>query len=256
MNRLDDVVRYPTDTQYQQTRETLKFDGKQIKLSGQLEIRDVTFGYSPLDKPLIEGFNLSVAPGRRVALVGGSGSGKSTVAKIVSGLYKPWKGEVLFDGIPREQLPRDLIANSLSVVDQEVFLFGGTVAENVTMWDSTVPMLRVSQPSRDAAIDEVIEAREGGYQSKVQEGGGNYSGGQCQRLEISRSLVGEPTIMILDEATSALDPHTEQHIDESLRRRGCTCLIIAHRLSHRSAMLTRSSSWSGARSCSAARTSS
>jgi NHLM bacteriocin system ABC transporter peptidase/ATP-binding protein len=231
MNRLDDVIRYPPDTQYEQTREKLKFEGNQIKLSGHVELRDITFGYSPLDKPLIEGFNLSVAPGRRVALVGGSGSGKSTVAKIVSGLYKPWKGEVLFDGIPRERLPRDLIANSLSVVDQEVFLFGGTVAENVTMWDSTVPMLRVSQASRDAAIDEVIEAREGGYQSKVQEGGGNYSGGQCQRLEISRALVGEPTIMILDEATSALDPHTEQHIDESLRRRGCTCLIIAHRLS-------------------------
>jgi ABC-type bacteriocin/lantibiotic exporter with double-glycine peptidase domain len=231
MNRLDDVTRYPTDTQYEQTREKLEFDGKQIKLSGHVELRDITFGYSPLDKPLIEGFSLSVEPGRRVALVGGSGSGKSTVAKIVSGLYKPWQGEVLFDGIPREQLPRDLIANSLSVVDQEVFLFGGTVAENVTMWDSTVPMLRISQSSRDAAIDDVIEAREGGYQSKVQEGGGNYSGGQCQRLEISRSLVGEPTIMILDEATSALDPHTEQHIDESLRRRGCTCIIIAHRLS-------------------------
>jgi NHLM bacteriocin system ABC transporter peptidase/ATP-binding protein len=231
MNRLDDVIRYPADTQYEQTREKLEFEGRQIKLSGHIELRDITFGNSPLDKPLIENFNLTVAPGRRVALVGGSGSGKSTVAKIASGLYKPWSGEILFDGIPRERLPRDLIANSLSVVDQEVFLFGGTVAENVTMWDSTVPMLRISQSSRDAAIDDVIEAREGGYQSKVQEGGGNYSGGQCQRLEISRSLVGEPTIMILDEATSALDPHTEQHIDESLRRRGCTCIIIAHRLS-------------------------
>jgi NHLM bacteriocin system ABC transporter peptidase/ATP-binding protein len=231
MNRLDDVTRYPIDTQYDQTREKLRFEGRQVKLSGHVELRNVTFGYSPLEKPLIENFNLVVKPGRRVALVGGSGSGKSTVAKIVSGLYKAWEGEVLFDGIPRERLPRDLIANSLGVVDQEIFLFGGTVGENITMWDGTVPMARVSQSSRDAAIDDVIESREGGYQSKVQEGGGNFSGGQCQRLEISRSLVGEPTVMILDEATSALDPATEQHIDESLRRRGCTCLIIAHRLS-------------------------
>ena len=231
MNRLDDVTRYPTDPQYEQTREALKFEGRQVKLTGHIELKGITFGYSPLEKPLIENFSLVVEPGRRVALVGGSGSGKSTVAKIVSGLYRQWSGEVLFDGIPREKLPRDLIANSLGVVDQEVFLFGGTVAENVTMWDSTVPMSRVSTASRDAAIDDVVESREGGYQSRVQEGGGNYSGGQCQRLEISRALVGEPTIMILDEATSALDPHTEQHIDESLRRRGCSCLIIAHRLS-------------------------
>ena len=231
MNRLDDVTRYPADPQYEQTRESLKFTGKQIKLSGHVELRNITFGYSPLEKPLIEDFNLIVQPGRRVALVGGSGSGKSTVAKVVSGLYKQWSGDVLFDGIPREKLPRDLIANSLAVVDQEVFLFGGSVADNVTMWDTTIPMPRVSTAARDAAIDDVVEAREGGYQSKIQEGGGNYSGGQCQRLEIARSLVGEPAIMILDEATSALDPHTEQHIDESLRRRGCTCLIIAHRLS-------------------------
>ena len=138
MNRLDDVTRYPADPQYEQTRESLKFEGKQIKLSGHVELRNITFGYSPLEKPLIEDFNLIVQPGRRVALVGGSGSGKSTVAKVVSGLYKQWSGDVLFDGIPREKLPRDLIANSLAVVDQEVFLFGGSVADNVTMWDTTI----------------------------------------------------------------------------------------------------------------------
>jgi ABC-type bacteriocin/lantibiotic exporter with double-glycine peptidase domain len=128
-------------------------------------------------------------------------------------------------------IPRDLLVNSIGVVDQEVFLFGGSVNENVTMWDPTIPLQRVGNASKDAAIDEVIETREGGYKSMVQEGGGNFSGGQCQRLEIARGLVGEPTIMILDEATSALDPTTEVHIDESLRRRGCTCIIIAHRLS-------------------------
>jgi NHLM bacteriocin system ABC transporter peptidase/ATP-binding protein len=231
MNRLDDVLRYPADPQYKQTREALKFDPKVVKLSGHVELRNITFGYSPLDKPLVEDFNLVVQPGKRVAFVGASGSGKSTAAKLISGLFQPWSGEVLFDGVPRTQIPRDLIANSLAVVDQEVFLFGGTVTENVSMWDSTIPVQRISRAARDAAIDDVVEAREGGYASRVQEGGGNYSGGQCQRLEITRSLVGEPTILILDEATSALDPATEQHIDESLRRRGCTCIIIAHRLS-------------------------
>jgi NHLM bacteriocin system ABC transporter peptidase/ATP-binding protein len=254
MNRLDDVLRYPADAQYRSEAPAEAGGGKaaaaggngeakpaapaiirpasaRVKLSGHVELRGITFGYSPLEKPLISDFNLMVEPGRRVALVGGSGSGKSTVAKIISGLYEPWGGEILFDGVPRQNLPRDLIVNSLAVVDQEVFLFGGSVTENVTMWDPTIGPPRVVAAARDAAIDEVVAAREGGYQSRVQEGGGNFSGGQCQRLEIARALVGEPTIVVMDEATSALDPTTEMLIDESMRRRGCTTIIIAHRLS-------------------------
>jgi NHLM bacteriocin system ABC transporter peptidase/ATP-binding protein len=229
MNRLDDVIRYPEDKQY--SAGAGQAQPKRVKLSGKVELRNITFGYSPLDKPLVENFNLVVQPGRRVALVGSSGSGKSTVAKLVSGLYEPWSGEVLFDDVPRSALARDLVVNSLGVVDQEVFLFGGSVSENVTMWDPTIALPRITEACRDAAIAEVIEAREGAYQSRVQEGGGNFSGGQCQRLEIARALVGDPSIIILDEATSALDPTTEVWIDESIRRRGCTCLIIAHRLS-------------------------
>jgi NHLM bacteriocin system ABC transporter peptidase/ATP-binding protein len=231
MNRVDDVIRNPEDVQYKVSPEPSPFDARTIKLSGRVELRNVTFGYSPLDPPLIEDFNLIVEPGSRVALVGASGSGKSTVAKVISGLYPPWSGEVLFDGVPRPKIPRELIVNSLAVVDQEVFLFGGTVTENVTMWDPTIAPARVSTACQDAAIAEVVEAREGSYQSRIQEGGGNYSGGQCQRLEIARSLVGGPTTVVMDEATSALDPVTEAWIDESMRRRGCTCIIIAHRLS-------------------------
>jgi NHLM bacteriocin system ABC transporter peptidase/ATP-binding protein len=237
MNRLDDVQRYPQDKQYTaglepaEAAEVKKRDPRRIKLTGRVELRGITFGYSPLEKPLIEDFNLVLEPGRRVALVGGSGSGKSTVAKLVSGLYEPWGGEVLFDGVPRTKLPRELIVNSVAMVDQEVFLFGGSASENITMWDPTIAPQRITQASRDAAIDEVIEAREGGYQSRIIEGGSNFSGGQCQRLEIARSLVGEPTIIILDEATSALDPSTEVWINDSMGRRGCSCIIIAHRLS-------------------------
>jgi ABC-type bacteriocin/lantibiotic exporter with double-glycine peptidase domain len=231
MNRIDDVSRNPEDVLYTQDGRGQGEQKRLIKLSGKVELKNITFGYSPLDRPLIEDFNLVVEPGRRVALVGASGSGKSTVAKVVSGLYQPWKGEVCFDDRPRREWPRELLVNSLAVVDQEVFLFNGTITENIAMWDPTIAVPRVTKACQDAAIAEVIEARDGGYQSLVQEGGGNFSGGQAQRLEIARALVGEPSIVILDEATSALDPTTEVLIDESIRRRGCTVIVIAHRLS-------------------------
>ena len=231
MNRLDDVLRYPQDDTYTRERKPRAGVERKLKLDGKVELKDITFGYSPLDKPLIENFSLTIEPGQRVALVGGSGSGKSTVAKIVSGLYRQWDGEILFDDVPRDEIPHELLANSVGMVDQEVFLFTGSIKENITMWDDTIPTPRVTSACRDAAVAEVIETREGSYRAKVGEGGGNFSGGQRQRLEIARALVGEPTILILDEATSALDPATESTIDVSLRRRGCTCVIIAHRLS-------------------------
>ncbi|HEV7507457.1 MAG TPA: NHLP family bacteriocin export ABC transporter peptidase/permease/ATPase subunit [Thermoanaerobaculia bacterium] len=232
MNRLDDVLRYRVAPGAAAgLDDEVPAAGETVKLAGSLELRNVSFGYSRLDPPLVEGLNLMLRPGSRVALVGGSGSGKSTIARLVTGLYQPWEGEILFDGRPRSAISPAVLASSLATVDQNIFLFEGTVRENLTLWDPTVPLAEVVAAAKDASIHEDVAARPGGYGSPVEEGGANWSGGQRQRLEIARALVGRPSILVLDEATSALDPSTENQIDERLRRRGCTCLLVAHRLS-------------------------
>lgn len=233
MNRLDDVMRYEIDsnTEAEVTDQSAKHFERTAKLSGRITIENLCFGFSPMDPPLIESFSLQLEPGTRVALVGGSGSGKSTISKIIAGVYQPWSGEILFDGYHRKEIPREVITNSLSMVDQDISMFEGSIRENLTMWDHTISEDRLLQAAMDADIHDIISARQGGYDSLVEEGGTNFSGGQRQRLEIARSLVNNPSVLVLDEATSALDPATEKTIDQNLRRRGCTCIIVAHRLS-------------------------
>jgi NHLM bacteriocin system ABC transporter peptidase/ATP-binding protein len=231
MARLDDVLRARTDPGAAPADESQIAEDVPVKLSGALEMRGVSFGYSRLEPPLIENLDLVLRPGSRVALVGGSGCGKSTVAKLVSGLYEPWSGEILFDGRPRASIPRSVMINSLGVVDQEIFMFEGSVRDNISLWDATISESELARAGRDACIHEEVTARAGGYASRVAESGGNFSGGQRQRLEIARALAADPSILVLDEATSALDPATEKAIDDGIRQRGCTCLIVAHRLS-------------------------
>ncbi|MFJ2302020.1 NHLP family bacteriocin export ABC transporter peptidase/permease/ATPase subunit [Streptomyces sp. NPDC087787] len=225
--RLKDVENFQADPLYTRPRG----GDSTRRLRGHVELENITFGYSPLDKPLLTGFDLTVGPGRQVALVGGSGSGKSTVSRLISGLYTPWDGVIRIDGQRLEDIPRGALAASVSFVDQDVFLFEGTVRDNVALWDPSIPDDSVVEALRDAALYEVVTRRPGGIHSRVEQDGRNFSGGQRQRLEIARALVRRPSILVLDEVTSALDAETEQTVMDNLRRRGCACVVIAHRLS-------------------------
>lgn len=228
MERIEDVMEYPLDenvVEHEAEIEDLS------KLQGCIELRNISFGYSPLEKPLIEGFSMSLNKGQRLALVGASGCGKSTISKLISGLYQPWSGEILFDGRPRSAYPREVMTGSLAVVDQDIILFEDTIANNIKMWDDSIRDFEVILAARDAQMHDDIMNMKGGYQHRLTSDGRNLSGGQRQRLEIARVLAKDPTIILLDEATSALDARTEYEVIRAIRDRGITCIVIAHRLS-------------------------
>lgn len=246
MGRIDDVLNYEVAEEFTRPGHGIKVmhapDEKTVqangapeivhrKLNGHLELKNISFGYTHTLPALIKDFSIKLEPGSRVALVGGSGSGKSTVARLVAGLYKPWEGEILLDNMERENLPRHMINTSFAVIDQEIMLFKGTVRENLSFWDKTMPESNIIRAAKDAMIHDVIAARPGAYESEVNEKGTNFSGGQKQRMEIARALAVNPSFLVMDEGTSALDPKSEKIVMDNIRRRGCTCLIVAHRLS-------------------------
>ena len=234
LQRLEDISSTAEDPVFSRRSpdsETIPTFNGRLQLAGRLELRNVTFGFNRSRPPLIEDFNLVISPGQRVAVVGPSGSGKSTLARLVAGIYQPWSGEILFDGHPRDEIPEEVLRRSVSMVDQDVVLFSASLRDNITLWNPAVPDEVIVAATRDACIHDEILLRPQGYGTLVEEGGANFSGGQRQRLEIARALVGHPTVLVLDEATSALDAATEEHVDDALRRRGVTCLIVAHRLS-------------------------
>ncbi len=235
LRRLDDVMDAEPDRELDQKEEAgpgqIVTLNRRVQLVGRVELRNVTFGFQSNRPPLIENFSLTIEPGQRVAIVGPSGSGKSTLSLLVAGIYQPWSGEVRFDGHLRSEIPREILAGSVGMVDQNIVMFAGSVHDNLTLWNPTTPDHAIVAAARDAAIHDEIVSRPLGYASAVEENGRNFSGGQRQRLEIARALVSSPSVLIFDEATSALDTVSELQIDEAVRRRGCTCMIVAHRLS-------------------------
>ena len=228
ISRVEDIMKYSLDDKF---NDDTKKQNIKTKLDGSVELRDISFGYSRLKPPIVSEFGFKINCGASIALVGSSGCGKSTISKVISGLYEPWTGELLFDGIPAKEIPNEVLNASISTVSQSITLFSGSVRDNLTMWNSNISESDMIAAAKDACIHDVISQKPGGYDFQLTEGASNLSGGQRQRLEIARALVTNPTVLIMDEATSALDPVVEKKIMDNIKRRGCTCVIVAHRLS-------------------------
>lgn len=232
LQRLDDALENPLDPRYGPASDDAEVrSASSAPITGQVSFEDVVFGYDEEGDPLIQGLTLDLQSGRRVALVGTSGAGKTTIGNLAAGLLIPWSGKITYDGREITEIDPKVVASQMAKVDQTIMMFKGTVRDNVTLWDSTIPDEVVIKALEDAQILDEVLARPGGLDGPVLEGGTNFSGGERQRLEIARSLVRSPNFLILDEATSALDTSTEAAVDAAIRARGCSCMIIAHRLS-------------------------
>ena len=227
MERVDDVLEYPLDENVTREIETKEVS----KIKGNLVLKDLTFGYSRLDAPVLKGFSLEIKQGQKIAIVGSTGSGKSTLSKLISGLYSPWSGDIIFNGKKINEIDHEIFTSSIAVVDQDITMYEDTIMNNIKMWDDSIEDYEVIMACNDAQIHKQIMARDGGYNAPVIEGGKNFSGGEKQRLEIARSLASDPSIIILDEATSALDAKTESEVVKAIKARGITTIVIAHRLS-------------------------
>ena len=227
MARVNDIMKYEQDSRYSET----EYADLSEKLHGEVELDNLSFGYDILNDPIVQDFSFHLESGQSIAFVGASGSGKSTVSKMCSGLYAPWTGEIRFDGIPVAQIPPEVLSASISTVSQNITLFTGSIRDNMTLWDKYIGKEDLVKAAKDACIHDFIVTKPGAYSYELSEGGSNLSGGQRQRLEIARALVGNPSILIMDEATSALDPIVEKEIIDNVKKRGCTCIIVAHRLS-------------------------
>ena len=230
MDDIEDIMSYPTDVPDRIEDEIVEGESYN-KLSGAIVMKDVTFGYSRLDPPLIEHFDLTLEPGKSVAFVGPSGCGKSTLSKLITGLYKPWSGEILYDGRRREDINRAVFTGSIAVVDQDIILFNDTIANNIKMWDTSIEDFEMIMAARDAQLHESIMLRDGGYNHVILDGGKDFSGGERQRMEIARVLAQDPTVIVMDEATSALDAKTEFDVTNAIKQRGVTTVVVAHRIS-------------------------
>ena len=226
MERIDDVIAYPTEKWSDDANEA-----HGAKMGGMFEMKNVTFGYSPTSEPLIKDFSMKLEPGKSVALVGTSGCGKSTIAKLVAGLYEPWSGDILFDGRKRCEISHEEYVNSVAVIDQNVVLFDDTISENLKMWDHSIEDFTMTMACIDSGIRNDIISRPRGFNTKLVKGGGNFSGGQRQRMEIATALAREPILLVMDEATSALDTVTEREVMQNIRQCGASLIVIAHRLS-------------------------
>ena len=227
ISRVEDISKYKQDIRFEK-KGSANINGK---LDGKVELKNISFGYSSLKPALVENFSFKLNSGESIAFVGASGCGKSTIAKVVSGLYQPWSGSVLMNNTPLDMIPKSVVNASIATVNQNITLFSGSIKDNITMWNSAILEKDMIDAAKDACIHDTIMQLPGGYDYFLAEGASNMSGGQRQRMEIARALATKPTILIMDEATSALDPIVEKKILDNIKKRGCTCIIVAHRLS-------------------------